>query len=96
MARNIITLKLLSPIKRKRKRFSCVQYHHTIGVKGIDKETNTEINADEAALVFFDYFTGVKGFQGALTDRSVIYTSNVKELKNSVEHLQKGENTLNT
>ena len=75
--------------KGKEKDFSCVQYHHTIGVKGIDKETNTEINADEAALVFFDYFTGVKGFQGALTDRSVIYTSNVKELKNSVEHLQK-------
>jgi MoCo/4Fe-4S cofactor protein with predicted Tat translocation signal len=68
--------------------FSCVQYHHTIGVKGIDKESGKEINADEAALVFFDYFTGVKGFQGALTDRSVIYTSNVGELKNSVEHLQ--------
>lgn len=67
--------------------FSCVQYHHTIGVRGIDKETGEEINADEAALVFFDYFTGVKGFQGALTDRSVIYTSNVAELKNSVEHL---------
>ncbi len=72
----------------KEKEFSCVQYHHTIGVKGIDKETNQEINADEAALVFFDYFTGVKGFQGALTDRSVIYTSNLNELKNSVEHLQ--------
>ena len=68
--------------------FSCVQYHHTIGVKGIDKESGKEINADEAALVFFDYFTGVKGFQGALTDRSVIYTSNVTELKGRVEHLQ--------
>jgi MoCo/4Fe-4S cofactor protein with predicted Tat translocation signal len=68
--------------------FSCVQYHHTIGVRGIDKESGQEINADEAALVFFDYFTGVKGFQGALTDRSVIYTSHVGELKNSVEHLQ--------
>ena len=71
----------------KEKDFSCVQYHHTIGVRGIDKESGKEINADEAALVFFDYFTGVKGFQGALTDRSVIYTSNVKDLKNSVEHL---------
>lgn len=74
--------------KGKEKDFSCVQYHHTIGVKGIDKETNKEINADEAALVYFDYFTGAKGFQGALTDRSVIYTANVKELKNSVEHLK--------
>lgn len=72
----------------KEKDFSCVQYHHTIGVRGIDKDSGKEINADEAALVFFDYFTGAKGFQGALTERSVIYTSNVKELKNSVEHLQ--------
>ncbi|KXK40701.1 MAG: 4Fe-4S dicluster domain-containing protein [Saprospiraceae bacterium] len=71
----------------KEKDFSCVQYHHTIGVRGIDAETNKEINVDESALVFFDYFTGVKGFQGALTDRSVIYTSNVKDLKNSIEHL---------
>ncbi len=73
----------------KEKDFSCVQYHHTIGVRGIDKETNTEINADEAALVFFDYFTGAKGFQGALTDRSVVYTTNVSELANTVEHVQK-------
>jgi Fe-S-cluster-containing dehydrogenase component/anaerobic selenocysteine-containing dehydrogenase len=71
----------------KEEEFSCVQYHHTIGIKAIEKETNKEINADEAALVFFDYFTDIKGFQGALTDRSVIYTSNVSELKNSVEHL---------
>ncbi len=73
----------------KEKDFSCVQYHHTMGVKGIDKETNTEINADEAALVFFDYFTGAKGFQGALTDRSVVYTTNVSELANTIEHVQK-------
>ncbi|MBK9734392.1 MAG: 4Fe-4S dicluster domain-containing protein [Saprospiraceae bacterium] len=72
----------------KEDHFSCVQYHHTIGVRGIDKETGKELNADESALVSFDYFTGIKGFQGALTDRSVIYTSNVAELKNSVEHLQ--------
>jgi molybdopterin-containing oxidoreductase family iron-sulfur binding subunit len=72
----------------KEKHFSCVQYHHTMGVKGTDNETKKQINADEAALVFFDYFTGVKGFQGALTDRSIIYTSNVKDLKGTVEHLK--------
>ncbi len=69
--------------------FSCVQYHHTYGVKGEDKASGTVINADEAATVFFDYFTGVAGFQGALTDRSVIYTSNVKDLKDDIAHLQK-------
>lgn len=72
----------------KEKDFSCVQYHHTIGVRGIDKASGEEINADEAALVFFDYFTGAKGFQGALTERSVIYTSNVNELRENVEHLK--------
>jgi Fe-S-cluster-containing dehydrogenase component len=59
-----------------------------MGVKGIDKDTNKELNADESALVFFDYFTGVKGFQGALTDRSVVYTTNLKDLKGTVEHLK--------
>jgi Fe-S-cluster-containing dehydrogenase component len=71
------------------KDFSCVQYHHTIGVKGVDTATGKEINADEAALVFFDYFTGVTGFQGALTERSVVYTAHVNDLANSVEGLTK-------
>ena len=78
----------VSDRKGKEKDFSCVQYHHTIGVRGIDKASGEEINADEAALVFFDYFTGAKGFQGALTDRSVIYTSNISELNANVEHLK--------
>jgi Fe-S-cluster-containing dehydrogenase component len=67
------------------KEFSCVQYHHTYGVKDIDKETGKKINADEAATVFFDYFSGVKGFQGAITDRSIIYTSNVSNLKETLK-----------
>jgi molybdopterin-containing oxidoreductase family iron-sulfur binding subunit len=73
----------------KEKYFSCVQYHHTIGVKGKDKETGEIINADEAATVFFDYFTGAKGFQGSLTDRSVIYTSNFKDVKANQDILAK-------
>lgn len=72
----------------KDKDYSSVQYHHTIGVKGVDKKTNEVINADEAALVFFDYFTGVTGYQGALTDRSVVYTSSIEDLKDNVEHMQ--------
>jgi Fe-S-cluster-containing dehydrogenase component len=73
----------------KEEQFSCVQYHHTIGVKGKDKETGEVINADEAATVFFDYFTGAKGFQGSLTDRSIIYTSNLKDLKANQDVLAK-------
>jgi Fe-S-cluster-containing dehydrogenase component len=75
----------VSPAIGKEKEFSCVQYHHTYGVKDIDKETGKKINADEAATVFFDYFTGAKGFQGAITDRSIIYTSNVSNLKDKLE-----------
>jgi Fe-S-cluster-containing dehydrogenase component len=71
----------------KEKEFSCVQYHHTYGVKDKEKDTGKTINADEAATVFFDYFTGVKGFQGALTDRSIIYTSNVKDLKENMKEV---------
>ncbi len=68
--------------------FSCVQYHHTFGVTAEEKGTGQIINADEAATVFFDYFTGVKGFQGSLTDRSIIYNSTVADLKENVETLK--------
>ena len=72
----------------KEKEFSCVQYHHTYGVKDVETATGKTINADEAATVFFDYFTGAKGFQGAITDRSIIYTTNVKDLKENLAELQ--------
>ncbi len=68
--------------------FSCVQYHHTFGVTAPEEGTGEIINADEAATVFFDYFTGVKGFQGSLTDRSIIYNSTVGDLKENVEFLK--------
>jgi molybdopterin-containing oxidoreductase family iron-sulfur binding subunit len=68
--------------------FSCVQYHHTYGVKGVDAASGEVVNADEQALAFFDYFTGVKGYQGALTDRSVVYTSNVNDLKDNIADLK--------
>ena len=78
----------ISGAKGKEDYYSSVQYHHTYGVTGVDESTGNVINADEAALVFFDYFTGVDGYQGALTDRSVMYTSNIKDLKENVSHLQ--------
>jgi len=67
--------------------FASVQYHHTYGVKDTDKATGELINADEAALVTFSYGMGVQGYQGALTDRSVMYYSNLDELAESVAHL---------
>jgi len=55
------------------KHFSCVQDHHTMGVTAMGKEEGKVINADEKAL-------GWKGFQGSLTDRSIIFHANLKEL----------------
>ena len=71
----------------KEKEYSSVQYHHTYGVTDTDSRTGETINADEAALVSFDYGLGLQGFQGALTDRSVMYYSNINELEDSVKHL---------
>lgn len=55
------------------KHFACVQHHHTIGVQAMGKEEGKVINADEKTL-------GWKGFQGSLTDRSIIYHANASEL----------------
>ncbi len=63
------------------KHFSCVQYHHTYGVTAT-KEDGTEFNADEQALA---YAYGGSGYQGALTDRSVVYNTNLKDLPESLK-----------
>ncbi len=55
------------------KNFACVQFHHTMGVQALGKEEGKEINVDEKSL-------GWKGFQGALTDRSIIFHAHVDEL----------------
>ena len=70
--------------------FAHVQYHHTIGVTAKDSATGEMKNADESALPdsFWKDVFGVEGFQGALTDRSVIFRSNIKELKEHVEELK--------
>jgi molybdopterin-containing oxidoreductase family iron-sulfur binding subunit len=72
----------------KDKDFACVQYHHTIGVTAVDPETGEKFNADERELVddFWKNFTS--GFQGALTDRSIIFNANLSELEEKVEALQ--------
>ncbi len=70
------------------KHFACVQHHHTMGVTSIEKSTGKKFNADEAALVD-DAFKGLtKGYQGSLTDRSVIRHSHLNEVKEKVELLK--------
>ncbi len=70
--------------------FAHVQYHHTIGVTAKDNDTGETKYADEAALPdsFWKDVFGVEGFQGALTDRSVIFNTNIHELTEKVEELK--------
>ncbi len=63
------------------KHFACVQYHHTMGVQAMGKDEGKDINVDEKSL-------GWKGFQGALTDRSVIFHAHVNELPKFAEEMK--------
>ena len=69
----------------KEENFSCVQYHHTYGVQAKTTEGET-INADEAAL---GMAYGMGGYQGSLVDRSVIYTTNLKDLDKTLAKVDK-------
>lgn len=71
--------------------FPCVQYHHTMGVQARDNngqvvkdpETGKPLNVDEKAIM-----TLGSGFQGGLTNRSIIYQGDVKELEELVKHIE--------
>jgi len=65
--------------------FACVQYHHAYGLKGTEKGTGNRINADEAIL---GMAYGKAGYQGSLTERSVMYTTNLKDLDADVAKLK--------
>ncbi len=62
--------------------FACVQYHHTMGVTGKTNDSDEKVNVDEVALM-----TLGKGFQGALTKRTIIRRTNLNELEEFVEEL---------
>ncbi len=66
----------------KEKLLATVQYHHTMGVRAEGKEEGAVINADEKVL-------GWKGFQGSLTDRSIIFQANQSELPELKERMTK-------
>ena len=72
----------VSPKVGKDKHFSCVQYHHSLGVTGIDK-SGEKINVDEKTLM-----TLGAGMQGGLVDRSVMYQTNVREMDDFLAELK--------
>lgn len=74
----------VSGSKGKEEHFSCVQYHHTYGVSTM--RDGEEVNVDEEKL---GMAYGLDGYQGALTDRSVIYHSTVEDLPKNLEMLNK-------
>ncbi len=62
--------------------FACVQYHHTMGVTGEDPDTGETINVDEKTIM-----TLGEGYQGGLTNRSIIYSGNLSELEELEHHI---------
>ncbi|MEM8907690.1 MAG: 4Fe-4S dicluster domain-containing protein [Bacteroidota bacterium] len=68
--------------------FPCVQYHHTLGVTAKDSKSGETINADEAATVTVTLGLFQQGYQGSLTDRSIIHHANVKEVAKYADKLQ--------
>ncbi|MEY2904518.1 MAG: hypothetical protein RJA52_534, partial [Bacteroidota bacterium] len=74
----------VSTAVEKEKDFACVQYHHSMGLKGIDPVSGESLNVDEKT----DMTVG-SGYQGGLTERSIIYQSTLKEVKNLSDHIAK-------
>lgn len=72
----------VSEKKATENEFACVQYHHTMGVTGTDPKTDEEINVDEKTVM-----TLGEGYQGGLTNRSIIYQANIRELEELKHHI---------
>jgi len=65
--------------------FGCVQYHHTYGVSGqYDGET---VNVDEVDIVPIG-----KGYQGAITDRTVLFKDSLSNMDGLLEDMTKKRN----
>ncbi|GJM33194.1 MAG: molybdopterin oxidoreductase [Saprospiraceae bacterium] len=72
--------------------FACVQYHHTMGVTARDEngelvknpdDPEKALNVDEKTVM-----TLGAGYQGGLTDRSIIYQTNLDKLNELTHHIE--------
>ena len=66
-------------------RFAIVQYHHTMGVTGTDE--GEPVVVDEERTLFGGYGGIADGYEGNLTERSIIRHANLNELPEFVDHL---------
>jgi len=62
--------------------YASVQDHHTLGVRGKDK-SGKEINVDEKAIMNIG-----NGYQGSLTDRSILKSADLKNLDERLKELK--------
>jgi len=72
----------VSESKAKEKDFACVQYHHSMGLKAVDPVSGETLNVDEKTAM-----TVGEGYQGGITERSIIYQSTLKEINHLAEHI---------
>jgi molybdopterin-containing oxidoreductase family iron-sulfur binding subunit len=73
---------------------ACVQYHHTMGVKGEAEGYDEKVNVDELAIS-----TIARGYQGLLVDRTVIRQGtldNIDELADKIKHEREHAEHLNS
>lgn len=76
--------------------FACVQYHHTMGVTEKNGKTykdavtgkDKQVNLDEKVSSRLKDPFNEDGFQGGITERSVIYKANLKEVPELVEKIK--------
>ncbi len=60
-------------------KFACVQYHHTYGVF---EQENPDFNVDDHAI-------GINGYDGAITNRSVIFSAKLSEIAEFDKEMKK-------
>ncbi len=73
----------ISEIIGKNREFGCVQYHHTFGVTG--EHEGEEVKLDEVALSSLI----TDGYQGSLTDRTILFNSNLDGVDGLVKDIAK-------
>ena len=92
----------VSESKEVEQEFACVQYHHTMGVTMRDESGNTVMREDDPEKPFNvgekTSMTLGAGYQGGITERSIIYKAHVNELddlKHHIEHKREEAQKLN-
>ena len=75
--------------------YAAVQFHHTLGVTAPDASTGETINADEAAAITVTGGLFSQGWQGGLTNRSIIFRGNVREMDDLVHHIEEKRSEYN-